>query len=64
LSKQLGDDGGLLLRIGKGEGADKAIGLFGFHLPQPPPRYPKIGDVLQKLNQHKIRYRSQFPFGD
>jgi hypothetical protein len=52
LSKQLRYDAGLLVRIGTQEGADEAIKSFGFHLPKPSTRYPKLADALQRLSQH------------
>jgi hypothetical protein len=63
LCKQLHDDASLLLRMGEEEGADEAIGSFGFHLPQPSPRYPKIAGAFQKLTRHKSRTGHHFPFG-
>jgi hypothetical protein len=63
LCKQLRDDASVLLSIGKEEGADQAIGSFGFHLPHPPPRYPKIAGAFQKLTLHKSRTGHNVQFG-
>jgi hypothetical protein len=62
LCTQLRDDASLLLRLGEQEGADEAIGSFEFHVPQPPPRYPKIAGALQKLTRHNSRTGHHFAF--